>query len=224
VTEKSTNEGGSSPKSLPFLAWVIAFLMAGLVIAGANRLLRGSERKTTDANSVIGTVPDFQFTTQDGVTLSRADLLGKVWVVDFFFTRCPGPCPVMSSRMAEISKELKKAKDVRLVSVSIDPENDTPPVLSAYAKRMNADPSRWIFLTGPKKEIDAFTTKGMLQVLATDPGGLPTHSTRFMVIDREGRIRTLHKLDEPELVQKLLMDIGSLLRELKAVQSTPSVP
>ncbi len=224
MTEKSTNEGGSSPKRLPFLAWVIAFLVAGLLITGANRLFRGSERKTTDSNSVIGTVPDFRFTTQDGKTLSRADLLGKVWVVDFFFTRCPGPCPMMSSRMAEISKELKKAKDVRLVSVSIDPENDTPEVLSEYATRLNADPSRWIFLTGPKKEIDEFTTKGMLQVLATDPAGVPTHSTRFLVVDREGKIRSARKLEEPELVQKLLIDIGSLLREPKAVQSTPSVP
>ncbi len=224
MTEKSTNERGSLPKRLPFLAWVIAFLVAGLLIAGANRLFRGSERKTTDANLVIGTVPDFQFTTQDGSMLSKADLLGKVWVVDFFFTRCPGPCPVMSSRMAEISKELKKARDVRLVSVSIDPENDTPAVLSAYAKRLNADPSRWSFLTGPKKEIDAFTTKGMLQVLATDPAGVPTHSTRFLVVDREGRIRSARKLEEPELVQKLLIDIGSLLREPKAVQSTPLVP
>ena len=224
MTKKSSNERGSSPKRLPFLAWVLAFLVAGLLIAGANRLFRGSERKTTDANLVIGTVPDFQFTTQDGSMLSKADLLGKVWVVDFFFTRCPGPCPVMSSRMAEISKELKKAKDVRLVSVSIDPENDTPAVLSAYAKRLNADPSRWSFLTGPKKEIDAFTTKGMLQVLATDPVGVPTHSTRFLVVDREGRIRSARKLEEPELVQKLLIDIGSLLREPKAVQSTPSVP
>jgi protein SCO1/2 len=206
------------------MAWVLAFLVAGILIAGANRVFRGSERRSSDESSVIGTVPDFRFTTQDGKTLSRADLLGKVWVVDFFFTRCPGPCPVMSSRMAEISKELKKAKDVRLVSVSIDPENDTPAVLSAYAKRLNADPSRWSFLTGPKKEIDEFTTKGMLQVLATDPAGVPTHSTRFLVVDRQGRIRSARKLEEPELVQKLLIDIGSLLREPKAVQSTPSVP
>ena len=73
----------------------------------------------------------------------------------------------------------------------------------------------WIFLTGPKKEIDEFTTKGMLQALSTDPTNpaATVHSTRFLVIDREGQIRILRKLDEPELVQKLLMDIGSLLRE-----------
>jgi len=126
--------------------------------------------------------------------------------------------------MAEVSKELKKAKDVRLVSVSIDPEYDTPKVLSEYAARLNADPNRWIFLTGPKKEIDEFTTKGMLQVLATDPAGVPTHSTRFLVVDREGRIRSTRKLEEPELVQKLLIDIGSLLREPKGVQSTQPAP
>ena len=206
------------------MAWVIAFLVAAVLIAGANRLFRGSERRTSDERSVIGTVPDFHFTTQDGKTLSRADMLGKVWVVDFFFTRCPGPCPVMSSRMAEISKELKKAQDVRLVSVTIDPEHDTPAVLSAYADRLNADPNRWIFLTGPKKEIDEFTTKGMLHVLATDPAGMPTHSTRFLVIDREGKIRSARKLDEPELVQKLLIDIGGLLREPKTVQSTQPAP
>ena len=206
------------------MAWVVAFLVAVLLIAGANRLFRGSERKTSDAMTAIGTVPDFHFTTQEGKTLSREDLLGKVWVADFFFTRCPGPCPVMSSRMAEVSKELKKAKDVRLVSVSIDPEHDTPQVLAEYASRLQADPTRWIFLTGPKKEIDEFTTKGMLQVLATDPAGAPTHSTRFLVVDREGKIRSVRKLDEPELVQKLLIDIGGLLREPQVIQSPQPAP
>jgi protein SCO1/2 len=222
VSDSSNEE--KAPKRLPFAAWVVSFGVAMLLIAGAYRLFHASERKSTDTAPPIGIVPPFQFTTQEGKTLSRADLLGKVWVIDFFFTRCPGPCPVMSSRMAEISKELKKASDVRLVSLSIDPEHDTPEILTAYASRLGADPNRWIFLTGPKNQVDEFTTKGMLQVLATDPAGVPTHSTRFMVIDREGRIRTLHKLDEPELVQKLLMDIGSLLREPLESKSTQPVP
>jgi len=167
----------------------------------------------------IGTVPDFSFTTQEGKTLTRADLLGKVWVADFIFTRCPGPCPVMSSRMAEISHELRKANDVRLVSVSIDPTHDTPQVLAEYASHLQADPSHWIFLTGSQKEIEDFTTKGMLQALAADPANPANtvHSTRFLVIDRQGQIRKIRHLEEPELVQKLLMDIGSLLRESTSV-------
>jgi protein SCO1/2 len=136
----------------------------------------------------------------------------------------------MSSRMVEISRELKKAKDVRLVSVSIDPVHDTPQVLTEYASRLQADPNRWIFLTGPQKAIEEFTTKGMLQALATDSSNPvnTVHSTRFLVIDKAGRIRKIRHLDEPELVQKLLMDIGDLLRESSPVGSvsaaTPKQP
>ncbi len=203
------------------MAWVVAFVLFALLIAGAALLFRHSERRTSDELPALGRVPDFHFTTQDGKTLSRADLLGKVWVVDFFFTRCPGPCPLMSSRMAEISRELTKAEDARLVSISIDPEHDTPEVLTEYATRFQVDPKRWIFLTGPKQEIEQFTTKGMLQALASDASGIPTHSTRFLVVDRDGEIRKTRNLDEPELVQKLLMDIGSLLRESSVKTVTP---
>ena len=212
------------PKRMPLTAWVVAFLAAAVLISGAYRLFRGSERRESDAMAPIGNVPEFRFTTQEGKTLTREDMKGKVWVVDFFFTRCPGPCPVMSSRMAEISRTLRKTGDVRLVSVSIDPTHDTPEVLAEYASRMNADPTRWIFLTGPEKEITEFTQKGMLQALAKDTDNIPTHSTRFMVIDREGRIRGSRNLDEPELVQKLFMDIGSLLREPVSEPSAGSSP
>ena len=201
------------PKRLPFVAWVIAFAVAGVLIFGASRLFRSSERHDVEAMPPIGEIPAFRFTTQEGKSLTKDDLIGKVWVADFVFTRCNGPCPVMTSRMAELAKGLAKAKDVRVVSISVDPEHDTPAVLADYASRMDADPSRWIFLTGPKPEIDAFARKGMFQVLAYDDKGVPTHSTRFLVIDRAGRIRRTRNLDEPELVQKLFMDIGSLLRE-----------
>jgi protein SCO1/2 len=213
-----------TPKRLPFAAWVIAFAVAGLLIFGASRLFKSSERHDVDAMPPIGEIPSFRFTTQEGKVLGKEDLLGKVWVADFVFTRCTGPCPVMTSRMAELAKGVAKAKDVRLVSISVDPEHDTPTVLSEYAGRMLADPSKWIFLTGPKQEIDDFARKGMFQVLAYDGKGVPTHSTRFLVIDREGKIRKTRNLDEPELVQKLFMDIGDLLREptIRKVSPNPT--
>lgn len=203
----------NAPKRLPFSAWVVAFAAAGLLIFGAAKLFKASERRDVESMAPIGEIPPFRFTTQEGKPLTREDLLGKVWVADFIFTRCSGPCPLMTSRMAELARGLAKAKDVRLVSVSVDPEHDTPAVLSDYGARMMADPSKWILLTGPKEEIDTFARKGMFQVLAYDGKGVPTHSTRFLVIDREGRIRQTRNLDEPELVQKLFMDIGRLLRE-----------
>lgn len=214
----------NTPKRLPLTAWVVAFLTSAVLISGAYRLFRGSERRDVEEMAPLGNVPEFRFTTQEGKTLARADMLGKVWVVDFFFTRCAGPCPLMTSRMAEISRALNKTKDVRLVSVSIDPTHDTPAVLAEYASRMSADPSRWIFLTGTQGEIEEFTQRGMLQVLAKDPNNVPTHSTRFLVIDREGRIRRSRNLDEPELVQKLFMDIGGLLREPRVKVSPSPTP
>ena len=202
-----------APKRLPFAAWVVAFAVAGILIFAATRLFKSSERRDVDAMPPLGEIPSFRFTTQEGKPLTKEDLLGKVWVADFVFTRCNGPCPLMTSRMAELARGLLKAKDVRLVSISVDPEHDTPAVLGEYAGRMMADPSKWIFLTGPKPEIDTFARKGMFQALAYDGKGVPTHSTRFLVIDREGKIRKTRNLDEPELVQKLFMDIGDLLRE-----------
>ena len=212
------------PKRLPLSAWVVVFLVAAVLIAGSYRLFRSSERHDAEESAAIGTIPEFRFTTQEGKTLTREDLLGKVWVADFVFTRCAGPCPMMTSRMAELAKGLLKAKDVRLVSISVDPDHDTPAVLSEYASRMSADPSRWIFLTGPKPAIDDFARKGMFQVLAYDGKGVPTHSTRFLVIDREGRIRKSRNLDEPELVQKLFMDIGGLLREPSGTKASKPTP
>jgi protein SCO1/2 len=210
------------PKRLPFAAWVIAFAVAALLIFAAACLFRSSERRDVDAMPPIGEIPAFRFTTQEGKPLTKEDLLGKVWVADFVFTRCTGPCPLMTSRMAELARGLIKAKDVRLISISVDPEHDTPAVLAEYAGRMSADPAKWIFLTGPKPEIDTFARKGLFQVLSYDGQGVPTHSTRFLVIDREGKIRKTHNLDEPELVQKLFMDIGDLLRETPSVKASPS--
>lgn len=220
MSEIPESQPVAQPRRLPFGVWVVTFVVAVVLIAGAAKLFRNSERRGVDPMPPIGEIPPFRFTTQEGKTLTREDLLGKVWVADFIFTRCAGPCPIMTSRMAEISRALTKAKDVRVVSITVDPEHDTPEVLAEYAGRMTADPSRWIFLTGPKGEIEEFARKGMFQVLAYDDKGLPTHSTRFLVIDRQGHIRKTRNLDEPELVQKLFMDIGNLLRE--PISSVPN--
>jgi protein SCO1 len=166
----------------------------------------------------LAPAPQFQFTAQDGTTVSNADLKGKVWVADFIFTRCAGPCPVMTSRMAEVNQALSgKAKDVELVSFTVDPEYDTPQVLKEYGERVGASPERWKFLTGPKDQIEATVMKGFLQALSREPSGVPIHSTRFALVDRDGWIRGFLDGNDPELPQKLLMDIGDLLREAPSV-------
>lgn len=215
----SSSSTGSEPPPRRFHpGWVIAFLAVVTAIAFAFNGLKDIRPVPTPEHlQPISQVPDFRFTAQDGSTVSSADLKGKIWVANFIFTRCLGPCPVMTSRMAELNKKLGRVgKDVALVSFSVDPEHDQPSVLAEYGAKVGADPARWRFLTGPKPEMEALIVKGLLQPLEKEADGMPIHSTRFVLVDREGQLRGFQDGNDPEVVQKLLMDIGDLLRESPA--------
>ncbi len=214
------------PPRIPRLGWVLAFLAVTTVLGLAWINLKSTRPDDEALRPVIANVPDFSFTSQSGQTVTRADLAGKIWVADFIFTRCPGPCPVMTARMAELQSALARVggDDVRLVSVTVDPEYDTPEVLTAYGERFGANPALWYFLTGDSQKIDDFAVKGMLQPLMRDPDGVPNHSQKFVVVDGEGRIRTFYDLDDRELIPKLLMDIGALVRERNRGAQPASTP
>lgn len=201
-------------RRIPRLGWAIAFLAAATVIAIAWVALKSTAPEAEADLPPIAAVPDFTFTSQTGEEVSKSDLLGNVWIANFVFTRCPGPCPAMTGRMAELQKVVeRKGGNVRLVTVTVDPEHDTPEVLAKYGESYQNNPEIWSLLTGENEVIQEFVTKGMLLPLATDPDGLPSHSQKFIVVDAEGQIRTYHDLDDPELLPKLLMDIGQLMRE-----------
>ena len=200
------------PARIPRLGWAIAFLVvAGLIAFGYANFQKASP--SAPRMDKLALVPDFQFTDQYNRPLALTDLKGKVWVTDFIFTRCPGPCPIMTGHLSELNKALGDRKDVEIVSFTVDPEFDTPAVLKKYGERAGATEQRWKFLTGPREQIDKVVTKGFMQALGQDPNGLPMHSTRFLVVDRNGWIRALESKDDPQLVSKLLMDIDDLLRE-----------
>jgi cytochrome oxidase Cu insertion factor (SCO1/SenC/PrrC family) len=109
---------------------------------------------------IYGSVPDFALTDQHGRLVRRADLEGKVWIASFIFTNCPEECPLMTAEMAQFQSDLANIPDFRLVSISIDPERDTPSVLSQYADRFKADSERWLFLTGDKRAIYRLAREG----------------------------------------------------------------
>jgi protein SCO1 len=158
---------------------------------------------------VIATLPDFTLIDSSGQRVSLNDLRGRVWVADFFFTYCAGPCPVMSRRMNELRQLLKEEKmdDVVCVSVSVDPDRDTPKVLAEHAEMLKAEPGKWLFMTGQKSQIRELATKGFkIAVEATGPADEQIlHSTRFILIDRLGRIRGYYKAlaDDEELDPQL---------------------
>jgi protein SCO1/2 len=165
--------------------------------------------------SQLAKAPNFELIAHDGRKLSNADLSGKIWVVNFIFTRCKGPCPAITSRMAELQQKLGRTRpgEIQLLSLTVDPAHDTPGVLAEYAKAVGADPSRWRFATGPAAQVEDIIRNGFLQSLLTDDSAELVHSSRFVVVDREGWMRGFPDGNDPEVVQKLLMDIGDLLRE-----------
>ena len=159
-----------------------------------------------------GVVPPFQLIDQNGQPFGSQQLLGKIWIADFVYSTCPGPCPMISSRMSETQKPLRDT-DVKLVSFSVDPQHDTPAVLRDYAARLNAQPGRWQFLTGDKNTIYWLVRDGFK--LATAEGGAagPIHSTRMVLVDRSGVIRGYYDATDADAVTRLLADTNHLLRE-----------
>ena len=110
---------------------------------------------------VLGAVPDFAFTDQTGAPVRSSDLRGRVHVAHFIFTRCPSVCPTTTLKMQRLGERLAGRGDaIHLLSFSIDPEHDTPPVLAAFAARYHADPARWKFLTGPPDAVRAAVEGG----------------------------------------------------------------
>ena len=161
--------------------------------------------------SAYTSVPEFTLINQDGKNFGSADLRGKIWIADFIYTTCPGPCPMISSRMSELQKPLEKT-DVHLVSFSVDPAKDTPQVLRGYAEKLQAEPGRWDFLTGPQSTIYNLSRDGF-KLAVGEEKGVPVHSTRMILVDRHGAIRGYYDAVEPDAITKLVADTTHLWRE-----------
>ncbi len=159
-------------------------------------------------------LPDFNLTERSGQPLHLADLAGKVWIADFFYTTCPGPCPMMTSRLSDVQKAFGSENDLRLVSISIDPQKDTPEVLKLYAEQFQAT-DRWLFLTGSKDAIYGLARDGFKLPIAepAKPGEQIIHSTRLVLIDRTGAVRGFYEATDEAGVRDLLRDTRKLLDE-----------
>jgi len=195
------------------LGWAGAFLGFVLAVTMGYSLWRDSERREVVHLPVLRAVPDFSLTDQTGATVSKESLRGKIWIANFIFSRCQGPCPQLTARMAEMQKALAKAPQVRLVSVTVDPAYDTPEILRQYGEEFQADPEKWKFLTGDPAVVKQLIREGFMQMLAEEPDGEPVHGTTFILIDGHGMVRGVYMLEDPDLISKMLLDAGNLLRE-----------
>ncbi len=204
----------------------IGLTLAGLTIAMAFALANLKSRfSNAPSLPVIGPIADFSLTNQDGRAVSLADLRGQVWVADIIFTRCPGPCLKMTKQMKALQDALPPGSPTKLVTLTTDADFDTPLVLKTYAERFQADPQRWTFLTGTKKDI-ANLAIDSLKLTAIEkkpeeresPQDLFVHSTIFVLVDKRAQLRGVFETTgegiEPENVKaQILAAVMQLERE-----------
>src|SRR5262249_236340 len=169
-----------------------------LLLAGvAGLILFGGLSCRPQEPEALGPVPALELTERKGRTVSDTTLRGKVWAASFVFTRCTGPCPQVTATMARLQKELNLARrdDLRLVTFTVDPERDQPKELQDYARHFQADPDKWLFLTGKKEDIHRLLVEGfnvgVREKPASErkPGDEFEHSTHLVVVDRDGNLR-----------------------------------
>lgn len=163
-------------------------------------------------------VPDFSLTERSGRIVSLVDLHGKIWIADFIYTECTDTCPLQTVDMAKLQEQWMNKSDLELVSFSVDPGRDTPRVLSRYASRFKADPTRWLFLTGSNEEIARLIQEGFHLAAAparkrNDGSRMILHSPRFVLVDRQGQIRGYYDNRDPKAIQRLKDDVESLLTD-----------
>ncbi len=197
------------------LRWtlLIAGLLA-LVVLGVLNLTRRPEPPP-----VIKEVPDFALIHHDGTTVTREHFTGEPWIADFIFTSCAAICPRMTARMGRVVDALGAGSPVKIASFSVDPEHDTPEVLAAYATKHGAGDG-WYFLTGGRQEIHTLSRDGFMLGIETSPrpevatGNDPIiHSNRFVLVDRENRIRGYYDSFDDVDIERLLSDVRAVLKE-----------
>jgi len=174
---------------------------------------------------IYHSIPEFKLSNQEKDSISNANLDGKVYIADFFFTTCPSICPIMTNNMVKIQRAFKGNENFALVSHTVNPENDNEEVLKDYAAEMHADTKNWHFLTGEKEEIYQTAFSGYFANADEDelaPGGF-LHSQYFILVDKQGRVRSgydrqgnvkgVYDGTNDQDVLQLIGDIKTLLKE-----------
>jgi protein SCO1/2 len=194
------------------LGLLIVLATAGLVFLGYRVWKNQPSDKFLSASTKA---PDFAFKDQTGQLFSSGQLKGKVWVVDFIFSRCLGQCPMLSHWFLDLQRDWKQNPDFKLVTFTVDPDYDTVAVFRQYANDFQADDNQWHFLSGPKDQIYTVIQKGFRLTAQSDPQGTPgfqfIHTTRLLLIDANGMVRGMYDGQEGEEVDKLKKDIRYLM-------------
>ena len=166
-------------------------------------------------DTIFRKVPDFELKSQHGKSFIKSqDLQGDIYVVNFFFATCPGICPKMSSQLTRVQEAYRENSGIKLVSITVNPEQDSVEVLQRYADQYNADPSKWFFLTGPRNTIYNLASEAFFLPVQQVPGQQDfIHSEKFLLVDKEQRVRGIYDGTDYEDVDRLILEINVLLDE-----------
>jgi protein SCO1 len=165
----------------------------------------------TDAHKI----PEFSFINQEGEKFGSSDLKGKIFVADFFFTRCTGICLDMTTQLKRVQDAYKDNNDVSIISFTVDPRNDSSAILKNYASEYHIKSDKWNLITGNKDSIYTLAQKGFYLAAGEneeDPIDF-IHSPKCMLVDKQGRIRGIYDGTDKEDVDRLITEIQILIYE-----------
>jgi len=185
------------------LAAIILLAVIGLVVIDLANISRSTIEN-------YGSLPEFSFISHHGEPFGSEEMKGKISIVNFFFTRCQGPCPMMNAQVARLYQKYITTDRVRFVSISVDPANDSLAILQEYATRFGVIDNRWLFVRGEREEVSELSEKGFML-----GGELPSlHSTKLILVDASGNIRGYFDSMDEDSLNLLTTQVKELLREL----------
>lgn len=196
----------------PYPKMLILIVIAMLVLGTLAALVVNQANRSRSRIPVLGELTDFELTaSHNNEPAGPADLTGEICVYDFIFTSCRGPCPVMAVNMGELYMLYKGSGKIQFVSISVDPERDTLEALNEYAHLHGVDDEAWIFLRGPIDKVAEICEKQFMLPAEDLPGG---HTTKFILVDHLGRIRSYHDGLSEGSMETLKNNIRQLAKEL----------
>ena len=188
-------------------------ILMSVILLGAGATWVIQKANSSHDLPVIKDVPSFLFKTQDGESFSENELKGKITVLDFMFTTCAGPCPIMTNNMAHLYQDYTNVEEVQFISITVDPTVDNEEILKQYANANGVDDDRWQFLTSDIDAIKDLKKNGFMLYADELPRG---HAIKFVLIDPKGRIRKYYDGTDKASIAVLRNDLNNLVKEIRS--------
>lgn len=187
-----------------------------LPIIGNSDVIYKTVNGKTVTDTVYPCIPEFSMLNQDSIKVTSKKWKGKIWIADFFFTSCSTICPGMTAKMKSIQEKIKDlSTDVQFISFSIDPQKDQPSVMRRYIKTYGINDHNWVFLTGDEEETHRLGVEHFFIHAASDSEAVDgyAHAEAFSLVDKEGYVRGVYNVQNPEELNRLEKEVRLLLKE-----------